>query len=47
MEEPDMVCVLLDEKARAEVELPRKSLNLKWFSGVIVGLAFVFGKWAH
>ena len=47
MEEPDMVFVLLDGKAPDEPNHPKVNLNLKWFSGVLVGLAFIFGKWAH
>ena len=47
MEEEDMVYVLLEEKAAPAVNMPCANLNLKWFAGVMIGLAFVFGKWAH
>jgi hypothetical protein len=47
MEEPAAVYVLLEGKAPAEPNYPAVNLNLKWFSGVLAGLAFIFGKWAH
>ena len=47
MEEPTPIYVLLEGKAPAEPNYPAVNLNLKWFSGVLVGLAFIFGKWAH
>jgi hypothetical protein len=47
MEEDDIIFVLLEEKAGPAVDMPCTNLNLKWFAGVVIGLAFVFGKWAH
>lgn len=39
--------ILVDGKKEDAPKYATTKLNLKWFSGFLVGLAFIFGKWAH
>jgi hypothetical protein len=39
-------CVLIDQKRGENSVYPTLSFNFKWFAGMAVMLAFVFGKWA-
>jgi len=38
--------VLIDKKKLENIVYPTKSYNFKWFAGMAVTLAFIFGKWA-